>query len=189
MIKDINHLKKELNIENLKLKNFVILKDEEVDLVRKFRNHPEVRRWMYSDHEINKSEHIEFISSLVKEEKKLYFLVLQDNLCLGVISLNRIDLKNRHAYLGIYANPEEKISNAGFFLGRALLKMSFEFIGLHSLKLEVIENNHRAINLYRKLGFKEEGRLREFVYKEGKWYDVIVMGMTEEEYFENEPKN
>jgi UDP-4-amino-4,6-dideoxy-N-acetyl-beta-L-altrosamine N-acetyltransferase len=57
---------------------------------------------------------------------------------------------------------------------------------LHTLKLEVLENNERAINFFKKLGFKEEGRLREFVFKEDIWYDAIIMGITEKEYKENE---
>ncbi|MGB9874387.1 MAG: GNAT family N-acetyltransferase [Hydrogenobacter sp.] len=42
----------------------------------------------------------------------------------------------------------------------------------------MIETNERAINFYKRMGFREEGRLREFVFKEGRWLDVIVMGMT-----------
>jgi UDP-4-amino-4,6-dideoxy-N-acetyl-beta-L-altrosamine N-acetyltransferase len=40
-----------------------------------------------------------------------------------------------------------------------------------------METNERAINFYRKTGFSEEGRLKEFVFKDGKWLDVIVMGI------------
>ena len=64
--------------------------------------------------------------------------------------------------------------------------MAFEHLKLHTLKLEVLENNERAINFFKKLGFKEEGRLREFVFKEDIWYDAIIMGITEKEYKENE---
>jgi len=64
--------------------------------------------------------------------------------------------------------------------------LAFEHLKLHTLKLEVLENNERAINFFKKLGFKEEGRLREFVFKEDIWYDAIIMGITEKEYKENE---
>jgi len=186
MTKDIIFLKKGLKIENVTLKNFISLSNEEMEIIRRIRNHPEVKKWMFSDHEITEKEHQKFIKSLKKDKQNLYFLVLQDNLYLGVISLNRIDFKNRHAFLGLYKNPEKKIKNAGLIIGKTLFKLAFEHLKLHTLKLEVLENNERAINFFKKLGFKEEGRLREFVFKEDIWYDAIIMGITEKEYKENE---
>jgi len=186
MTKDIIFLKKGLKIENVTLKNFISLSNEEMEIIRRIRNHPEVKKWMFSDHEITENEHQKFIEYLKKDKQNLYFLVLQDNLYLGVICLNRIDFKNRHAFLGLYSNPEKKIKNAGLIIGKTLLKLAFDHLKLHTLKLEVLENNQRAINFYKKLGFKEEGRLREFVFKEDIWYDAIIMGITEKEYKENE---
>jgi len=46
-----------------------------------------------------------------------------------------------------------------------------------AVKAEIIETNERAINFYKKSGFVKEGRLKEFVFKDGKWLDVIVMGI------------
>ncbi|MGB9807583.1 MAG: UDP-4-amino-4,6-dideoxy-N-acetyl-beta-L-altrosamine N-acetyltransferase [Thermosulfidibacteraceae bacterium] len=180
----IEKLKEDFMIEDLWLKNFVNLTVEESELVRSWRNYPEVRKWSYMDHEIGVDEHRGFIKRLKGDSRNAYFLAIKEGKPIGVISLVRIDFKNRSSYFGIYANPFEKMPNVGTMLGRALLKLAFEIINLHTLKLEVLEGNDRAIGLYRKLGFKEEGRLREFVFKDGRWFDVIVMGMTEEEYYE-----
>jgi UDP-4-amino-4,6-dideoxy-N-acetyl-beta-L-altrosamine N-acetyltransferase len=113
MTKDIIFLKKGLKIENVTLKNFISLSNEEMEIIRRIRNHPEVKKWMFSDHEITEKEHQKFIKSLKKDKQNLYFLVLQDNLYLGVIYLNRIDFKNRHAFLGLYKNPKKKLKMQG----------------------------------------------------------------------------
>lgn len=186
MTKDLIFLKDEFKIENVTLKNFICVSNEEREIIRRARNHPEIKKWMFSDHEITEKEHQRFIKSLKKDTRNLYFLVLQDSSYLGVIYLNKIDFKNRNAFLGLYTNPEKKVEKAGLIIGKTLLKLAFEYLKLHTLKLEVLENNQRAIIFYRKLGFKEEGKLREFVYREGVWYDAIIMGITEEEYRENE---
>ncbi len=170
--------------KGLLLKNFVNLTQEELEKIRMWRNHPEVRRWMYTDHEISKEEHFNFVEKLKRDTRNFYYLVIKEGRAIGVIYLIRLDLRNRNAYFGIYANPEDKVLGAGVVLGTAVLKLVFEVLGLHTLKLEVFESNLRAFELYKKLGFKEEGRLREFVFKDGRWLDVIVMGMTEEEYYE-----
>jgi UDP-4-amino-4,6-dideoxy-N-acetyl-beta-L-altrosamine N-acetyltransferase len=55
--------------------------------------------------------------------------------------------------------------------------LAFDTVELHSLKLEVIEENERSVDFYMKIGFKEEGLLKEFVLKDGKWLNVIIMGI------------
>ena len=71
----------------------------------------------------------------------------------------------------------KKIPGVGRILDSLAKNIAFDILNLHTLKLEVIEDNKVVINLHKKLGFKEEGRLKDFVYKDGKWKDVIIMGI------------
>ena len=66
----------------------------------------------------------------------------------------------------------------GVLLEKAALHLAFEVARLHTLKLEAIEDNDRAVSFYKRMGFQEEGRLREFVFKDNQWKHVIVMGMV-----------
>lgn len=146
--------------------------------VRCMRNHPEVRKWMYQKHEITKKEHATFIKSLKTDRHNGYWLVKNKNGCrVGVIGLHRLDLKNKNAYLGIYANPLERFSGQGAILMDCLKYLAFSKLRLHSLKLEVIASNKHALRFYRKAGFVREGQLKEFVLVDGKWCDVCVMGI------------
>jgi len=168
-------LKKDFEIGDLLLINFINLNSVEKDLVRKWRNHKDVRKWMYQDHIISFEEHAVFIEKLKEENKNFYWLVKNKNgEYLGVIYLNKVDFLHKHAYLGIYSNPELK--GVGKFLVQALKELAFKIAKFHTLKLEVIEANKHAIEFYKKQGFKKEGKLKEFVYKNGEWLDVIVMG-------------
>jgi len=176
------HLRGNLEIDGITLMNFTNLNEEEKEMILRWRNSENVRKWMFTDRIISLEEHLEFIDSLKRDSRNFYFLVKKASEYLGVVSLTRLDLRNRNAYLGIYANPEKKIPGVGSVLGEILLKLAFDVAKLHTLKLEVFEDNERAIALYKRLGFVEEGRLREFVFREGRWKDVIVMGITEEEY-------
>jgi len=179
----INKLRKNLKFRNIVLKNFINLTLEEKMLVLKWRNDLSVRKWCYSDHTISKKEHMQFIESLKKDNKNFYWLVkydlnLSNKLYIGVVSLTKVDFLHKHAYLGIYSNPELK--GVGKFLIQALKELAFKIAKFHTLKLEVIETNKHAIEFYKKQGFKKEGKLKEFVYKNGEWIDVIVMGMINE---------
>jgi RimJ/RimL family protein N-acetyltransferase len=47
----------------------------------------------------------------------------------------------------------------------------------------VYDYNQRGIKSYTKLGFKEEGRLREAHFRHGGWHDVLLMAVLAEEFF------
>lgn len=170
-------LRSDLEVEGYRLKNFINLTEEELEMVRKWRNHPDIKRWMYHQHEISEEEHRSFVESLRKSFQNAYWLVKGDERYVGVLYFNRINLEQRHTYFGIYANPYDRIPGAGRILGNLVIKLAFDMLDLHTLKLEVLEDNEKAIRLYANLGFKEEGRLKEFVIRNGRWIDVIVMGV------------
>ena len=170
-------LKRDFNLGDFRLTNFVHLGVEK-ERVRRWRNDEAVRKWMYSDHLISKREHQRFIEGLRRDRKNFYWRVENgEGETIGVISLNKVDFENKNAYLGVYANPDFEGRGAGSGLIGSLKRLSFEVANLHTLRLEVIDGNERALRFYRKAGFKREGRLKEFIFKEGRWKDVIVMGM------------
>ncbi len=171
-------LRSDLLLDGYELLNFINLKEKELETIRNWRNHPNVRKWMYSQHEISKEEHRKFVESLKKSTQSVYWMIRMADKHVGVLYLNRVNFEQRHAYFGIYANPFNKIPGAGSVLCKLAIKLVFKILSFHTLKLEVMEDNEKAINLYKKFGFREEGRLREFVRRGGKWIDVVIMGMV-----------
>ncbi len=143
-------LKKNLVVDEYKFTNFVNLSDDEIEMIRKWRNSDNVRKWMYNDHIIYEEEHKKIINSLKGSEDKIYWLVKKGDLAIGVLYFINISWKHKRAYFGIYANPGKKIPGAGKTLNSIAIKIAFDILNLHSLKLEVIENNKVAINLYKK---------------------------------------
>ena len=64
---------------------------------------------------------------------------------------------------------------------RTLCRFGFEMMNLHRIELHVFSENARARRSYQKAGFREEGLLRECVFKYGRYMDDVVMGMLEGE--------
>ncbi len=63
-----------------------------------------------------------------------------------------------------------------------LLEYGFKTLKLHRIQLLVLDFNKRVQQLYRNLGFVEEGVQRETRLVDGEWHDVILMSMLEKEY-------
>ncbi len=169
-----------LRIGKYELINFTELSQEEAEIVRVWRNSERVRRWMFNDHTISKEEHRNFLLSLRGDTTKLYWLVRDSSDYLGVVSLRDINPLHRRAYGGLYSNPDMR--GKGKILGKLLMKVAFDILTLHTLRMEVIETNEKAKKLYKDLGFRGEGILRDFLFRDGRWLNVVVMSITEEEY-------
>ncbi|PZD95829.1 N-acetyltransferase [Paenibacillus sambharensis] len=102
---------------------------------------------------------------------------------IGQIDLFRIDWKNRKAELGIVIGAKE-LQGKGYGSEALQLLQDFVFnrLNLNRLQLEVYDYNEQAYACYRKVGFKEDGRLRQAYFTEGRYCDIIVMSLLREEY-------
>jgi RimJ/RimL family protein N-acetyltransferase len=58
---------------------------------------------------------------------------------------------------------------------------SFNQFNLNKIYLEVLKENDAAINLYQKLGFREEGILKENIFKNGEFKDVLIMSLLRDD--------
>ncbi|WP_417069727.1 GNAT family N-acetyltransferase [Niveibacterium terrae] len=79
------------------------------------------------------------------------------------------------AGLGISITDAWQGHGIGRKLLTALLDLADNWLGLLRLELSVFADNEKALALYRSVGFVEEGRLRGFALRAGRYVDVITM--------------
>ena len=102
---------------------------------------------------------------------------------LGVISLTNIKEANASADLSVIVGDEkDRDQGLGTEAIWVILRYAFEDLGLHRVSLSVFEFNERAITSYEKLGFKEEGRLRQVIRRDGESHDAILMRILASEW-------
>lgn len=52
-----------------------------------------------------------------------------------------------------------------------------DVVGIEKISLTVVQTNTRAIQLYKKYGFVEEGLLiKDRIHKDGNYYNTVMMG-------------
>jgi RimJ/RimL family protein N-acetyltransferase len=65
-----------------------------------------------------------------------------------------------------------------------MLSHAFERLALHRVGLTVFSYNIRAIRAYEKAGFRVEGRLRDAIMRDGRYFDEVQMGVLATEWLE-----
>jgi RimJ/RimL family protein N-acetyltransferase len=100
----------------------------------------------------------------------------------GDIHLMGVRPKDRCATLGIALGREHIGCGYGTDAMRIIVGYGFREMGLHRIQLAVAPYNPGAIRVYEKAGFVHEGRFREFVLHDGRWYDGIVMSILDHEW-------
>ncbi len=139
-------------MENIKLMNFTELTLEQKEMVLIWRNSSEIRKWMYSQEEIELNDHLNFIESLKSRKDKLYFLVKKDKEYIGVIDFTEI-IEEESLHMGIYTNPN--IKGNGKILLNKIIDYSFDNLKVKKIYSEVFSQNNKAYELYEKYNFKD----------------------------------
>jgi RimJ/RimL family protein N-acetyltransferase len=65
---------------------------------------------------------------------------------------------------------------------RLMVDHAFGSLGLHRVGLSVFAFNERAIRAYVRVGFVNEGRSREAIQRDGRWWDEIHMSLLEPDW-------
>ena len=96
----------------------------------------------------------------------------------GAVYLLGIDWLNRSAELSVWiGDRSHQGKGAGRFACTQLLRHAFIDLNLHRIHLTALASNDRAIKLYQSIGFVEEGRLRQVVFKNGQYLDMVQMAL------------
>ena len=112
-----------------------------------------------------------------KEER-----IANRQLC-GCCNLSYIDWRLRSAEFGLFLDQNLR----GLGLGKEALwlmcNFGFNNMNLHKIWCEVFDNNS-SINLYRKIGFKDEGLIRDTYFENGKYGNSYLLSVLDNEWFD-----
>jgi RimJ/RimL family protein N-acetyltransferase len=127
-----------------------------------------------------------FLDSILKGSSDSRGFVIADpstQAYIGQVNLDAIDWKNRVGRIGIVIGSTEHMGYGyGTEAMKLLIAFAFNEMNLNRLELEFYDFNERAHRCYLACGFREEGRLRERQYKNGRYADVIQMGILRSDW-------
>ncbi|HEY8870367.1 MAG TPA: GNAT family protein [Candidatus Limnocylindrales bacterium] len=153
------------------------------------------RRW-YSDPEIARltryqegpmrPDEVErfFISRVVGAESLAMAIhVRATGRLIGTCAFSQLDSDNGSAMYHITIGEKDSWGRSyGTEATLLMLEHAFETLHLHRVVLSVFEFNERAIRSYASCGFVAEGRAREAIWRDGRWWDEITMSILDREW-------
>ncbi len=169
-----------------KLVNLRAVEKKDLEEIMKWVNDREVTKYLSAFlYPVSRAEEEKFLERAMSHNDTEKNLVMEtkEGDYIGQISLHKIDWKNRNAELGIViGNKEYWGKGYGTDAIKILLNHAFNQMNLYKVYLRVFDYNQRAIRCYEKCGFKEEGRVSKGQFYDGKYYDIILMGILKDEF-------
>jgi RimJ/RimL family protein N-acetyltransferase len=148
-------------------------------------NDQEVTRYLLRYRPLALAEERDFLIKLAADPTvvSLGIALRSDDRLIGSAGLHHLDHKNRCSAFGIAIGEKAEWSKGyGSEATSLLLRHAFDTVNLHRVWLHVHAFNERAIGCYERLGFRREGVLRDEVFRDGRYWDTLVMGILEQEW-------
>lgn len=149
-------------------------------------NDPEVTRTILRWRPMSILEEEAFLRRVAENPNELVLGIAAkgNDRLIGVTGLHEIDWRSRHASFGIMIGDKNYWGKGhGTEVTRLMVGYAFETLNLNRVGLHVFEYNERGRRAYEKVGFRVEGRLRQEHFREGRYWDTLVMGILREEWW------
>ena len=158
--------------------------EDDLEQVLAWRNHPEVRRWMYTTHEISLEEHRAWFASLMADPLRHAFVFEDAGEPLGCVNFTCQEASPEVAYWGFYLAPAAP-RGTGTTLGQVALDHAFGVMKLVRVIGEALASNSRSIAFHRRHGFSEEQLLRGHHHgADGATHDVLRFQLTRPDWMQ-----
>jgi UDP-4-amino-4,6-dideoxy-N-acetyl-beta-L-altrosamine N-acetyltransferase len=145
-----------------------------------WRNHPDIRRYMYSQHEISLEEHVGWFARASQDLGRHLLIFEINGTPWGFLQLAQI-ASGGIADWGFYVAPDAP-EGVGRALGEAALRYAFETLGLHKICGQALAFNERSIHFHLALRFEREGQLRQQHFDGEQYHDVVYFGRLASEW-------
>lgn len=166
------------------------VEEEDGEALRGWRRKPHVARFFPSFDPISKLDQKEWMTSIQRKSDRIDFMIADNQgTKIGHIFLVSIDRRNRHAEFGFYIGESSSLnSGIGIEAEHLILDYSFNYLNMHKVYCETLSFNKRVLSLHKKFGFREDGKLRDHIYKDGQYHDLVIMSIMRDDFRENSVK-
>lgn len=170
-------------------KNFPVMEGQDIylrlmdegdtDNIVKWRNSDFVRRNFIYQKPFTREGHENWVRTMIDTGKVVQFIICtRDGRPVGSVYLRDIDRTHHKAEYGIFIGERDAQGKGyGTQAAKLMIDYAFQELKLHKLMLRVLAENEQAKRSYEKAGFVQEAYLKDEVFLEGRYKDVIYMAV------------
>lgn len=159
------------------------IKQEDIELIRSWRNSPEVAKYMYTDDEITAEQQQNWFNKIQHTNTSRYWLVEYNDQKIGLASITNISEMFSSCQWAFYiGNDQVRGSGVGFKIEYNIIEYVFNELKLNKLNCEVFSFNDGVIRMHEMFGFRREAYYRQHIKKNGKFEDVVGLGLLKSEW-------
>lgn len=151
---------------------------EDHDFVYRHWNRPAIRRGFARHAPRSREQVAEFFED---SDDAVHFLACRDDDPVGFVWLFRIDDVAGRAELGYWVVPDEQGNGHATEIARLAVEYAFDERGLHKVLARVLDWNDASARVLEKVGFRQEGRLRDHYYVDGERVDADLYALLDSE--------
>jgi RimJ/RimL family protein N-acetyltransferase len=151
-------------------------------------NDPEVTENLLNDYPLSMDVEANWYQKMLEKPIEEHVLAIEMKDAngwqhIGTTGFHHVDWKNRIGEYGIMIGDKNQWGKGyGYESTLLMLRYGFNILNLNKVFLYAIETNVRGIHVYEKAGFVHEGRLRQDIYKNGRYLDVFAMSVLSSEW-------
>lgn len=152
----------------------------DLEKILAWRNRPDVRANMLTQHEISLAEHRQWFERSLQDQTRSLLIVEENHLQLGFVHFSGV-AAGAIANWGFYAAPDVA-RGTGLKIGMAALAFAYETLALHKVCGQALAFNIASIRTHEKLGFRQEGTLRQQHRINDTYHDLVCFGLLQGEW-------
>jgi len=163
--------------------------EADIDLFIKWFNDPVILKFLSVRSPKSAIEERAWLYEMITKRKKTDLLLVVDvtqnnkTITIGTCGIHKIDHQNRNAEISvIIGEVKEQSKGYGTKVGQLLLNHCFNNLNLNRVYTGAYSFNKASIRTLKKIGFTKEGCLRQAIFKNGKFYDIILFGILKNDY-------
>lgn len=153
---------------------------EDLERVFAWRNHPRTRRAMFNQRKITWDDHCQWFDKVTSDPSRRVLLLVENGVPLGFVQFSGV-APGAPVDWGFYTAPDAP-KGTGLKLGRQAIDHAFGELGAHKVCGQVLVGNQASINFHRRLGFSEEGVLREQKRVGLRHENLVCFGLLDREW-------
>ena len=153
---------------------------EDTELILKWRNADSVRKHFIYQEPFTREGHENWIRTMIDTGMAVQMILcsLTEDRPIGSVYIRDIDRVHNKAEYGIFIGEKDALGRGyGTRAAKLMIRYGFETLGLHKLMLRVLAENIPAIKSYEKAGFVREAYLKDEVFLDGQYKDVVYMAV------------